>query len=364
MLNEKDFIPNKKNYQLPQKFNTCWKSPSNIAIIKYWGKKTPQIPLNSSLSLTLSNCNTISSMDFSIKAKKDDGINIKFFFEGREKKHFEKKIKTFFELIIPYAPYLKDYHITINSQNSFPHSTGIASSASAFSSLALCIVSLEKEILNLDDDFFFRKASFLSRLGSGSACRSINGSVCVWGESSHIKGSSNIYAVEFPYSINKVYDDIQNTILIVDKNKKTVSSSQGHDLVNKNKFVKVKNQISNDNMYKVKATLKNGDLLEMGRIAEQEALNLHAMMMTSNPYFILMKPNTLNIIEKIIQFRGEQKNGMFFTMDAGANVHLLYPKDQKEKVRSFISSQLLQYCQDNHCIHDQSGKGSIKILND
>ena len=336
--------------------------PSNIALIKYWGKLPNQIPMNSSISLTLNKCHTISSIKFDIKQRKNDNIDFKFTFHNKKMKSFEEKIKSFLTKILPYAPYIKNYTMSINSQNSFPHSSGIASSASAFASLSLCIMSMEKQIYGLDDDFFIKKASFLSRLGSGSACRSINGSICVWGQSKFIKGSSNIYAIKYPYEINPIYDSIHNAILVVDSNSKKISSSQGHDLVNKNKFVKVKNAISNQNMSKIKDLLKNGDLFQLGNMVEQESLTLHAMMMTSNPYFILMKPNTLNILEKIILFRQDSKNNIFFTMDAGANVHLLYPKSQKNQVKSFISSQLLQYCKDKYVIYDYSGNGSKEII--
>ena len=37
---------------------TSWISPSNIALVKYWGKKENQIPINPSISFTLKNCNS------------------------------------------------------------------------------------------------------------------------------------------------------------------------------------------------------------------------------------------------------------------------------------------------------------------
>ena len=58
------------------------------------------------------------------------------------------------------------------------------------------------------------------------------------------------------------------------------------------------------------------------------------MMMTSNPYYVIMKPNTLSIIEKLWDFRKE-KNIPAFTMDAGANVHILYPLEYEKQMIPF-----------------------------
>ena len=93
-------------------------------------------------------------------------------------------------------------------------------------------------------------------------------------------------------------------------------------------------------------------------LVESEALSLHAMMMTSMPYFILMKPNTLEIINKIWKFRSETQSPVCFTLDAGANVHVLYPENVKEKVLQFIQHELVGYCQNGQYICDEIGNGA------
>ena len=85
------------------------------------------------------------------------------------------------------------------------------------------------------------------------------------------------------------------------------------------------------------------------------------MMLTSDPYFILMKPNTLQIINEIWRYRKEQDSNICFTLDAGANVHVLYPEKEKEKVLQFIENQLSIYCQKNQYICDNTGFGARKI---
>ena len=103
------------------------------------------------------------------------------------------------------------------------------------------------------------------------------------------------------------------------------------------------------------------DLEAFIQIVESEALTLHAMMQSSHPYYILMRPNTLHIIEVIWAFRAETKIPLCFTLDAGANVHLLYPKQHQTAVDVFISEQLLEYCQDRECLKDSVGWGAKKL---
>ncbi len=82
------------------------------------------------------------------------------------------------------------------------------------------------------------------------------------------------------------------------------------------------------------------------------------MMMTSNPYFILMKPNTLKIIEKIWKYRRDNKSDICFTLDAGANVHVLFPEREKEKINTFITNELIVFCENNQYICDYVGSGA------
>ena len=122
--------------------STNWMSPSNIALIKYWGKKDLQTPINPSLSFTLKQCYTETSVSY--KPSKS-GFKYEFLFEGKSKPHFKKKLDKYFERIIPYLPFLNQLSIKIDSKNTFPHSSGIASSASAFSALSLCLIILRSQ---------------------------------------------------------------------------------------------------------------------------------------------------------------------------------------------------------------------------
>ena len=358
MISENDFIAS--NYTLNiEKGDFTWSAPSNIALVKYWGKKDKQIPANPSISFTLSNCKTITKMAFTKKVN-DGNFSFDLFFEGKPKEDFKPKIQKFFERIFEYCPYLKDFHFTIDTENTFPHSSGIASSASGMAALAMNIMSLEKTLVPvLSEDYFYQKASLLARLGSGSACRSIKGEVVVWGSHAEIPGSSDLFGVEFPFEIHENFKKYQDTILLVDKGEKQVSSTVGHDLMHNHPYAERRFSQAHENLSEIKKVLGNGDLGKFIQIIESEALTLHAMMMTSMPYFILMKPNTLEIINAIWKFRNETEIPVCFTLDAGANVHVLYPHYTKEKVLEFIKNELVGYCQNGQYICDEIGIGAM-----
>lgn len=122
------FIPSKYSHSIDQG-NFSWSAPSNIALVKYWGKKENQIPANPSVSFTLNNCKTITALAFA-KKQNDGNFSFDLLFEGKPKEDFKPKIQKFLERVEIYLPFLKEYHFTIDTENTFPHSSGIASSAS------------------------------------------------------------------------------------------------------------------------------------------------------------------------------------------------------------------------------------------
>lgn len=359
-MTEKDFIP-KEYSEAVEQGKVTWQSPSNIALVKYWGKKENQIPANPSISFTLDSCRTTTTLSFQ-KREKSDGFEFDLFFEGEKKESFRPKIQKFFERIEEYLPFLKDFSFTIETSNSFPHSSGIASSASGMSALALCLMSLERQLEPaMTEEYFTRKASFLARLGSGSACRSIEGELVAWGEHKGILDSSDLYGVKYPFEVHESFRNYQDTILLVDKGEKQVSSTLGHDLMNGHPFAERRFQQAHENLDLLKGIFESGDLSAFIKIVESEALTLHAMMMTSQPYFLLMKPNTLEIINKVFDFRERTGLHLCFTLDAGANVHLLYPEKEKKETLEFIKKELLQFCQNGQYIEDNVGKGAKQL---
>ncbi|NMH87268.1 diphosphomevalonate/mevalonate 3,5-bisphosphate decarboxylase family protein [Flavivirga algicola] len=367
---EKRFIP-KVYANSVENGSFTWSSPSNIALVKYWGKKEHQIPGNPSISFTLDSCKTTTILSFSKKDNQDD-YSFDIFLDGDKKDDFKPKIETFFKRIEVYLPFLKAYHFKIETSNTFPHSSGIASSASGMSALALCLMSIEKSLIEsdtslktaerfLNDDFFIQKASFLARLGSGSACRSLEGDLVVWGKHGEIDGSSDLFGIKYPFEVHKNFKNYQDTVLLVDKGEKQVSSTVGHNLMHGHPFAQKRFKQAHRNLSSLISVFKNGDLDTFIGIVESEALTLHAMMMTSMPYFILMKPNTLEIINKIWTFRQATNSKICFTLDAGANVHVLYPESECEQVCEFIKNELVVFCQKGQYINDKIGFGAKQL---
>lgn len=359
-MDTSEFISKPTNKYI-DKASFTWQTPSNIALVKYWGKSNPQIPKNASISFTLNNCHTITTIDFE-KKEKSNVVDFDLFFERKQKDEFKPKIAEFFIRIQEYCPFIFEYKMTIHSENSFPHSSGIASSASGLSAIARCLMSLESEITpNLSEEYINKKTSFLARLGSGSASRSIEGPLVVWGNHPDIEGSSDLYGIQFPYKVHPIFNNYQDTILLVDKGEKQVSSTVGHNLMHNHPYAENRFQQANDNLSRISKILQEGIIKDFINLVESEALTLHAMMLTSNPYFILMKPNTLEIINKIWSYRAENNSNICFTLDAGANVHVLYPEDEKNAVNTFIKSELAKYCQKNQYICDNAGFGATRI---
>ncbi|WP_238785619.1 diphosphomevalonate/mevalonate 3,5-bisphosphate decarboxylase family protein [Blattabacterium cuenoti] len=358
-MNENDFIyKNKNNFirKIEKKGIIEKNGYSNIALIKYWGKKKnlEQIPSNSSISYMLANLYTRTRLIYEIN-KKNDNPSIEFYFHRKKNNFFYLKIKNFFRKILIYCSYLKNFNFIIETYSNFPHSSGIGSSASSMSSIALCIMEIERRISFLTTNFFLKKSSFLSRLGSGSACRSIYPGLSIWGVHKSIKESNDLYSIPYPYMVHKIFKKIENTILVIDEKPKSISSSKGHELMNKHPYAKNRFKHANYNMDRLISILKLGDIQEFGKIIEQESLDLHAMIMTSNPYYLWIKPNTINVIQSIWDFRIQTKKNIYFTLDAGANIHLLYPFIDKKIIFKWIKDNLSFYCKKiikSFCIWD------------
>lgn len=341
-----------------------WRSPSNIALVKYWGKKSGvQIPANPSISFTLQQCYSETSVALVEKEGKSKEIELRFYFDGKANMAFQLKMLKFFESVQSDFPFLREYGLLIHSTNSFPHSSGIASSASAMSALAIALCDLKQQLSgkNWSAEKFLQKASYYARLGSGSASRSVYPLASEWGKTSTVKGSSDEYAIPFAKYLHKTFHTYQNTILIASSSEKKVSSRIGHSLMKTNPFAKTRYAQAEKNLKEIIEALKKGDLEKFGNILEEEAMTLHALMMCSTPSFVLMAPSTLTMIEKIRRFREESKLPVYFTLDAGPNIHLLYPKAVAKKVDAFIYHELEQHCEQGKMIHDNIGKGPVKV---
>jgi diphosphomevalonate decarboxylase len=330
---------------------TC---PSNIAIVKYWGKYGNQLPRNASISFTLSKA--LSDTKVTLEEGK---TRISFYFEGKEKPSFLPKIEQFLQKIGDIIPRVAEHGLVIESSNTFPHSSGIASSASGMAAMALCILDIEAQLGGSALDL--QQASHAARLGSGSACRSLYPYLAMWGNHPQYTTSSNEYAVPAYDGVHSDFLTYHDDILILSDEEKSVSSTAGHQLMENNPYAGVRYQQANDHIAKLKGILLEGDHHAFGQLAESEAMTLHALMMCSNPSYMLMQPATIDVIKKIRAFREDTDLPLYFTLDAGPNVHIFYPDAISSDAQQFIKSSLLPYSPNATIIMDEVGTGPQKL---
>lgn len=292
---------------------------SNIALVKYWGKKDSKlkIPLNNSISLTLDSLHTTTSAEIS-------DIDKVFFSDHEVTDKEEKKIIDLVDIIR--NDFKINKKVIINTKNNFPTASGLASSASGFAALAYAIDKVFE--LNLSDIEISRYA----RLGSGSACRSIYGGFSEWLKGDKEDGSDS-YAIQIK---DENYWDISMLVIIVDDNKKDKGSTEGMDLTVKTcPFYPAWLETIEKDLNEVRDGIIKKDLEKVGLVMEHNCLKMHATMMTTQPSIIYWKPATLKIIQMVKDLR---ENGIncYFTIDAGANVKILCENYDVNKIKMYL----------------------------
>ena len=175
----------------------------------------------------------------------------------------------------------------------------------------------------------------------------------LWGKTPSLSNSSDEYAIPIGDMIAPVFKSYHDTILIVSSKEKSVSSRAGHSLMENHPMAESRYATARKNTEDLLTILKQGDIEGFIKIAEAEANQLHDLMATSKPSYTLKEPNTINIINKILEFRKDTSLPICYTLDAGPNVHLLYPDFCADKVQLFIEDVLKDYCFDNKYIEDK-----------
>lgn len=281
-------------------------APANIAFIKYWGKTNEalRLPANASISMNLSNCYTETEVEFKEDLNEDtvliDGRKLTGEEKERTVKHLDR-IRKIAKLKLK---------ARVESKNNFPKKAGIASSASGFAALSLA--ASKAAGLNLSE----KELSILARLGSGSACRSVPDGIVEWkkGENSRSSYAVSLYPSD--------YWDLRDIVVVVGEKEKKIGSTEGHSLAESSPFYKERIKGMAEKITNIKKALKKKDFVVFGEIVEREALNMHAVMMTSNPPLIYLSSKTFTVIDLVHQLK-EKGIGCYFTIDAGPNVHLL-----------------------------------------
>jgi len=339
-------------------------APSNIALVKYWGKKNGQKPINPSLSLTLNNCQT----HMEVVIEKSDFFDLSIEFESIPNEKFRQKILHKISKLGPefekWLPAFSNLKYTIKSYNSFPHSSGIASSASSMAALSFVFKCVLEQFYKIETNR--NEWSSLARQLSGSASRSVDAPFMAWGIHQKYFQLKDDYALNLDNILEqqKVHPDFKNmhdAIVIVDAGVKSVSSSDGHALMDRHPHRESRIALANLHFEQIIEAMVAGNFLEFADILEREALDLHAMMMTSSPSVILLKPNSLKVIDWVRRTREQEKINISFTIDAGPNIHLIYLDKDREKVLELLKAEQAKKMDAifNNIIFDHQGTGPM-----
>ena len=286
--------------------------PSNIAFIKYWGKKDEnlRLPENGSISMNLSDLTTTTTVEF-LQNLREDSVII----DGKAEKKKIERVSKQLDRVRKIAKF--PYKAKVVSQNNFPSGTGLSSSASGLA--ALTLAASKSAGLNLSE----KELSILARQGSGSACRSVPDGFVEWLE-------GNTSETSYAYSLYpENYWDILDIVVVVSHDKKDISSTGGQKIVATSSFYKVRLSNINKKIELCKKLLSEKNFPEFGKLIEAEALELHAIMLTSSPSLIYWLPGTIKIMKLVKKWRSEEL-AVYFTVNTGQDVHLIIEGKNKE----------------------------------
>jgi len=303
-------------------------APSNIALIKYMGKVKGgerNKPTNTSFSLTLNNLRSRVEI-YAAAGEYDEWQTIQGEDSWLPTALSERGRKRY----LAHFEFLKQKlgvggRFLIRSANNFPSDCGIASSASSFAALTLATYQLAKTQNSKIDLDVYRLAE-LSRIGSGSSIRSFMGPFVVWND----KG---VETVEIPYA------DFIHKVVIVDREKKLIGSSDAHERVITSLLFADRPARAEKRFQELLSSFKNQNWQEAYQICWAEFWDMHALFATSSPAFYYMSDKSMRVLDVVHKYWQENKDGPLVTMDAGANVHLIYRAEQVAVSRE-IQTQL------------------------
>lgn len=295
------------------------KAPSNIAFVKYWGRKDEvlRLPENGSISMCLSNLQTTTTVEFDKKFEQDEIIinRVKEELENnRAVKHLDR-VRQLAKI---------DLRAKVDTTNNFPTGTGLSSSASGFA--ALTVAAAAAAGLKLSE----KEISILARQGSGSACRSIPDGFVEWldGDSSESSYGISVFPPD--------YFDIADVVVVVSTDKKFLATSEGQKTARTSLFFEKRLSLIGDKINRVKKAIEDKNFSEFGKLVEREALEFHSILFTSNPPLFYWTPETVKVMKFVQKMRQEGLEA-YFTINTGQDVHVICRKEDAEKLADKLS---------------------------
>jgi diphosphomevalonate decarboxylase len=292
-----------------------YKASSDVALVKYWGKKDEELrlPENGSVSMILQGLDTVTTIAFEQELIRDS-VTI----NGESEEGEEQRVVKHLDRIRDMAH--AHMFAKVVSENSFPRGTGLSSSGSGFAALTYAATSALG--LGLTE----REMSILARQGSGTACRCVCGGFVEWkdGDTSETSYAESLFGAD--------HWDIVDLVAVVDDGKKLVSSTQGHALAQTSLFYQTRQEHMQDKVREVKEALRRKDFTALGELVEAEALEFHSILLTSQPPMIAWYPGTVEVMLAVQAMRREGIEA-YFTINTGFNVHVLTLPDTLDQVR-------------------------------
>lgn len=294
------------------------KANTNIALIKYWGKRDEKLflPMNGSISITLDRFYTITTVEFKRDLQKDI-----FLLNNQLASEVEgQKVFRFLDIIRELSG--TSLHAVVNSENKVPTAAGFASSASGFAALA----AASAKALNLE--LSEKELSALARQGSGSACRSIYGGYVEWQKGERADGKDSVAHQLLP---EDSWDISILSVMVASKQKKISSREGMKRTVETSPFYTGWLQTIDTDLQIAREAIMDKDFEKLGMVVEANALKMHATMLGANPPFFYWQSGTMEVMEQIQKLR-EDGILVYFTIDAGANVKVLCLPEDEQKV--------------------------------
>ncbi len=292
------------------------KAHTNIALIKYWGKRDEQLflPTNNSLSVTLDAFYTVTTVEFDRSLQTDQ-----FFLNGDlAELNDTKKVTDFLNRVRTKAN--QTLYAKVYSENHVPTAAGFASSASGYAALAAAAAKAIGLTLNE------RELSQLARQGSGSASRSIFGGYVEWQKGTAEDGS-DCYAS--PILAQDAWDLRVLSVEVTTKAKKVLSREGMKRTVETSPFFSGWLEAVEQDLITIKEALHEKDFTKLGQVVEANALKMHATTLGANPPFMYWQSATVEVMQEVQALR-EQGVEAYFTIDAGPNVKVIcQPKDEQ-----------------------------------
>ncbi len=312
-----EILKNKK--RIPSKKYGEAFAPSNIALIKYWGKRDEELilPNTSSLSISLKNLGTKTT----IRTAEKDRVLLNEE-ELSLNSNFSKRIFDFINLFRS-----KDCNFEIKTYNNIPTAAGVASSASGGAALVLALNDLFE--WNLSKKYL----SILARLISGSACRSVyDNKFVIWNKGNDPNGMDS-YGVPLEYK----WDELKIGLILLEQKEKKISSREAMKSAHTSSYYKEWPKKVELDLKNIIEAIKQKDFNLLGQIAENNSLFMHKIIQTTIMPTNFLTNKTISMINKICEIRKKNKIPIYFTIDAGPNIKIIYLKKFREEILKYFS---------------------------